>query len=87
MAQKADIYQGNYDPNDWVVWSLDRDGAISAVVFHGPAALDRAVKYADSNFDEFRLCDPHPRQCRCDQHNAVLDRHPQTHDATRHPAN
>lgn len=56
----AEVYKGDVNPDDWVVWSLDvsGDGGIFSTIFSGPCARERAVEYANQKYAEFRLRDP-----------------------------
>jgi hypothetical protein len=60
----AEVYLGDVDPQDWVVWALDPsgDGGIFATVFSGPYAERRAIEYARAKFREFRLDEVHLRR-------------------------
>lgn len=55
----AEIYKGDVNPSDWVVWSLDAsgDGGIFTTVFSGPCAEQRASEYARAKYAEVRRKD------------------------------
>jgi len=52
----ADVYKGDVDPDDWVVWvsNVDGDGGLSLAIFSGSDAEERAVEYAETKFVGFR---------------------------------
>jgi hypothetical protein len=56
----AEIYQGDADPDDWVVWAADPtgDGGTYITIFSGIEAERRATAYAHENFREFLRRDP-----------------------------
>jgi len=59
LSTTAEIYKGDVDPDDWVVWALDPtgDGGMLATIFSGPYAEQRAIEYARVKFRGFRRRD------------------------------
>ena len=59
IKTNAEVYKGDVDPNDWVVWSLDEsgDGGIFTSIFSGPDAEQRAIEYARLKYAEFQRRD------------------------------
>lgn len=60
----ADIHPSSADPDQWVVWALDPDGAMLEIIFAGPSAEQRATEYAEAKFTGLRRCSPRPPQYR-----------------------
>ena len=46
----AEIHRSSKDPEKWIVYAVDSDGAIIETVFAGPSAQQRANEYAQAKF-------------------------------------
>lgn len=62
----AEVYKGDVNPDDWVVWAsdLNGDGEIVVAIFAGVDAEVRAVEYAEAKFAEVLRHAPDQRPCR-----------------------
>ncbi len=59
----AEVYKGDVNPDDWVVWALDPsgDGGMYVTVFSGIDAERRATEYARAHFREVQRHEPDQR--------------------------
>lgn len=69
LGAKAEVYKGDIDPSDWVVWALDPDddGGMLVAIFSGPDAENRALEYAEAKFASVLLHKPDQQPYRCGQ--------------------
>jgi hypothetical protein len=64
IAGVADLHAASDDPQQWIVWCLDSDGAMLETVFSGPSALERATEYSRAKYSGLRHCEPRLPQYR-----------------------
>jgi hypothetical protein len=53
-AEPAKVFEDRRRPGDWRVEWLDDDGAVEVAIFFGPNARERALRYADRQYGNFR---------------------------------
>jgi hypothetical protein len=51
---RAKVFEDREFPGDWRVEEMDKDGGSEVGVFGGPNARERALRYADREYGEFR---------------------------------
>jgi hypothetical protein len=49
--QKAQVCRDKNHPNDWRVEKVVEDGGVEIAIFSGPKAQERAIYYADKQYD------------------------------------
>jgi hypothetical protein len=58
MSEAAKVFEDRQAPGDWRVEWVDDDGGCEIGIFSGPNARDRAIRYANMQyqaFEEIRL--------------------------------
>jgi hypothetical protein len=53
-AEPAKVFEDRRCPGDWRVEWVDDDGAAEVAIFSGPNAQERALRYADRQYGNFR---------------------------------
>ena len=51
--EPAKVFEDRQWPGDWRVERIDDDGGIEVVIFSGPNARERALRYADRHYGDF----------------------------------
>ena len=51
--EPAKVFEDRQWPGDWRVERIDDDGGIEVVIFSGPNARERALRYADRQYGDF----------------------------------
>ena len=53
MSEPAHIFEDRVNPSDWRVEWFDDDGRCEVAIFAGPKARERALRYADQQYERF----------------------------------
>jgi hypothetical protein len=53
MPEPAQVFEDRVCPGEWRVEWVDDDGGIEVAIFAGPKARERALRYADQQYERF----------------------------------
>ena len=55
MAETAKVFEDGERPGHWHVEGLNGDSESEVAIFSGPNAHDRAIRYANSQYQSFQV--------------------------------